>query len=130
MMAYSRADQVRASTKWRNNHREHSRKLSSDAHKKARERNARFIVSYFLDHPCVDCGESDPIVLEFDHVRGEKEDSVAALVNHACSIERLRKEVDKCEVRCANCHRRRTAQQRGWIYKIMAIGRISNKLVH
>jgi hypothetical protein len=31
-----------------------------------------YIWQFLLSHPCVDCGENDPTVLEFDHVRGRK----------------------------------------------------------
>ena len=55
---------------------------------------------------CVDCGEKDHIVLEFDHVRGEKVGSIANMAA-SYSISSLKKEMRKCEVRCANCHRRR-----------------------
>tara|TARA_R110001583_G_C5432044_1_gene388950 strand:+ start:131 stop:418 length:288 start_codon:yes stop_codon:yes gene_type:complete len=55
---------------------------------------------------CVDCGEKDSIVLDFDHVRGEKVGSIADM-GSSHSISSLKKEMRKCEVRCANCHRRR-----------------------
>jgi hypothetical protein len=59
-------------------------------------------------------GESDPVVLEFDHVRGRKRAPLERLVSVGCSREALLAELDKCVVRCANCHRRRTAQTRGY----------------
>lgn len=71
------------------------------------------IYEYLESHPCVDCGESDPIVLEFDHVRGEKLYEVSTLGWRLASWDSVLKEIAKCEVRCANCHRRRTAAQRG-----------------
>ncbi len=67
-----------------------------------------------LSRPCVDCGEPDPIVLEFDHVRGEKRADVDSLITVGCSRALLLAEIAKCDVRCANCHRRRTAAARGY----------------
>ena len=73
-----------------------------------RLRNLQYIVDYLKQNPCVDCGETDPIVLEFDHL-ADKTCDVSKL-NHG-SFESLIKEIAKCEVRCANCHRRKTAKQ-------------------
>ena len=61
---------------------------------------------------CVDCGELDVCVLEFDHV-GEKTGSVMQLARREVGIARLSAEIQRCEVRCANCHRRRTARAAG-----------------
>jgi hypothetical protein len=36
------------------------------------EEGRQYVWSYLSTHPCVDCGESNPIVLESDHVRGRK----------------------------------------------------------
>lgn len=81
----------------------------------ARRQEAReFIWSYLSNHPCVDCGESDPTVLEFDHVRGTKHSSISKLASQGYSIARLQKEIAKTAVRCANCHRKKTAKERGW----------------
>lgn len=72
------------------------------------------LYQYLLNHPCVDCGEGDPIVLEFDHVRGEKTYNISSLSWRMCSWETMLREIAKCEVRCANCHRRKTAKSFKW----------------
>jgi len=73
--------------------------------------NRRFVDEYLKNHPCVDCGNSDVRVLEFDHVTGIKEGNVSYMVLH-CSTIKLLKEIDKCEIRCCNCHRLVTIARR------------------
>ena len=70
------------------------------------------LVEYLSEHPCVDCGESDPIVLEFDHVEG-KTMNVSKMRSQRYKWSVIVKEIAKCEVRCANCHRRTTHNRRG-----------------
>lgn len=77
-----------------------------------RERNARFLFDFLSQKRCVDCEISDLLVLEFDHVR-DKRELVTKLANRECSLKTIRAEIAKCEVRCANCHRRRTAKEQG-----------------
>jgi hypothetical protein len=71
------------------------------------------IYEYLLTHPCVDCGENDPVVLEFDHVTGEKKYNIADVIRSGRTWQAITKEIEKCEVRCANCHRRATARRKG-----------------
>lgn len=78
-----------------------------------REKMNRWLYEYLLTNPCVDCSESDPVVLEFDHFEN-KEFNVSWAVSYGLSLERIAEEVKKCEVRCANCHRRKTARDFGW----------------
>lgn len=59
--------------------------------------------------PCTDCLGSFPvIVMQFDHVRGDKDQNIADTIRRGWSLTRIRKEIDKCEVVCANCHAIRT----------------------
>lgn len=74
----------------------------------------RFIREYLSSHPCVDCGQDDPDLLEFDHVSGNKVAGIGTLIAGACKMERLLGEIAKCEVRCLHCHRKRTIKQFGW----------------
>ncbi len=78
----------------------------------AKKRNREFLNTHLESHPCVDCGESDIVVLEFDHVRGVKKYNVSNMVASGHSLRKIRAEIDKCEIRCANCHRRVTAKRR------------------
>lgn len=76
-------------------------------------RNRGRLIKYYATHPCVDCGESDPVVLHFDHVRGTKIHNVSRMVR-THNWRKVAAEIAKCEVRCANCHTRITAKRAGW----------------
>lgn len=82
--------------------------------------NTEKLVEHLQNHPCVDCGETDPLVLELDHVTGTKVAAVTRLTSGASSWEKVANEIDKCVVRCANCHRRKTAKERNHLrYQIL-----------
>jgi hypothetical protein len=82
--------------------------------KRVIEENQQKVLAHLSDHPCVDCAISDVRVLEFDHVRGVKVESIARLVRLAVSWEMIATEIAKCEVRCANCHRIKTCERGKW----------------
>lgn len=99
-------------------HREHYLKHKPRYVENARVRNQRvweerkrWMIEFFRTHPCVDCGETDIIVLEFDHL----EDKAFGVAHGARwrKWEDVLAEMAKCEVVCANCHRRRTARRNG-----------------
>ena len=73
-----------------------------------------WLYNYLLEHPCTDCGEGDPVVLEFDHVRGKKFKDIAYLCCGSHSLKTVQQEVAKCDVCCRNCHMRRTAKRGGF----------------
>lgn len=72
------------------------------------------LLDYLGEHPCVDCGEADIIVLQFDHCYGIKTTTVAETISRGWSWAMVLTEIAKCEVVCANCHMRRTARRAGW----------------
>ncbi|HSL30113.1 MAG TPA: hypothetical protein VK900_13010 [Anaerolineales bacterium] len=87
----------------------------------AREVARQFVWDYLASHPCQGtldegspCCESNPIVLEFHHIRGTKEMDVSAMVASGYPVAKIQAEIDKCIVLCANCHRKITHKERGW----------------
>jgi len=98
---------------YRRNAAKHNRRRYFNQ-KNYRLRNARLLREYLADKACLDCGEKDLRVLEFDHVRGEKRANVTELCGAGVSWRRIAAEIAKCDIRCANCHRRKTVRERGW----------------
>jgi len=98
---------------YRRNAGRHNRRRHANA-RNYRKRNTRLLGEYLLGQSCVDCGEADTRVLEFDHVRGTKLANVAELCIKGVSWKRVAAEIAKCDIRCANCHRRKTVAQLGW----------------
>lgn len=75
------------------------------------DKNRKIVLSY-LGGGCVDCGEKDIRCLHFDHLRDKKME-VAKLMN-GFAAEKLIEEIKKCEVRCSNCHMKKTSDERSW----------------
>jgi hypothetical protein len=73
------------------------------------QRRTAYLLAFFVEHPCIDCGETDPVVLEFDHLSDKCFDVGQALPYR--NWEAILAEIRKCDVVCANCHRRRTARR-------------------
>jgi hypothetical protein len=71
------------------------------------------VYEHLKNNPCVDCGNDDVDVLEFDHVKGEKYKTINHMIKRRNGVDKIREEIAKCEVRCANCHRKRHAIENG-----------------
>lgn len=87
--------------------------IECETHKRL-DFNARKLEFLQNSNGCVDCGETDPIVLEFDHTDPETKTREVSPIR---TWDTFLVEVSKCDIVCANCHKRRTAKLQGW-YKL------------
>lgn len=84
------------------------------AQKRHRVRVRAELLEYLSKKRCIDCGENDPVVLDFDHIdRKTKSKGIARMLSGHYAWATLLLEIEKCEIRCANCHRRKTYVQFG-----------------
>jgi len=100
------------SRKWyvanRDAHRANVRRRSTATKREYKRR----IGEHLQANPCVDCGEADVRVLDFDHLdAADKRADIAKLVNAGGKWSDIELEIAKCAVRCANCHRRTTSDR-------------------
>lgn len=75
---------------------------------KERGRKIReFLFEYRTKRKCSSCPENNPCCLEFHHIDpSKKEIEIGKAASRKWSIERLKKEIKKCLLLCANCHRK------------------------
>lgn len=82
-----------------------------------KQRVTDFIDQYKRARSCIDCGFSGkefPYVLDFDHIGGSttKKFNIGSWSHSVLSIESIEREIQKCELVCANCHRKRTFSEK------------------
>ena len=104
--------QAEYSRKWYLKHQQEQIDRVMPFNRKYKSAARAFVDEYKKGHPCVDCGEVDPIVLDFDHITDNKKMCIARLVGGGFSLQLIKEEIGKCEVRCSNCHRRITHYRR------------------
>lgn len=86
-----------------------------------------FLADYLAEHACVDCGNTDLRVLDFDHRPGTaKRKDVMAMVREGFSIAKIEEEIAKCDVRCRNCHAIVTLERGGANWRSEAMRRAKN----
>jgi hypothetical protein len=78
-----------------------------------RERAKRYVFDFLRHNPCRDCGETDPVVLEFDHLDWKRR-CVSEWAHDGAPIAQIDDEIARCDVVCCNCHRRRTLLRLGF----------------
>jgi hypothetical protein len=70
-------------------------------------RNKDFIREYKATHGCKFCNEKNPVCLDFHHEDPRhKEANISRMKNDSHSIQKIKQEISKCIVVCANCHRK------------------------
>lgn len=71
-----------------------------------RKKIRKWLQEYKKTLKCERCTENHPACLDFHHVAGKKDIEISKIVNCGRSIESIKKEMAKCIVLCANCHRK------------------------
>jgi hypothetical protein len=88
------------------------------------ETRTKYLIEFFRSNPCSDCGETDPVVLEFDHLRDKRFEVTNQFASR--NWQEILDEIAKCEVVCANCHKRRTARRAGYLRAVLSQNPASN----
>lgn len=118
-----RCNAVRSRRYYAENLEKHRKAVAAQV-AKTRAAHLERIGEYLLEHPCVDCGEADIRVLDFDHRDGEdKTGEVMKLAKAAYSWRRVSAEIAKCDVRCRNCHAKVTYERLGVTWRSRLMGR-------
>jgi len=73
--------------------------------KQRRQNQQQWLREYKQTLSCVRCGESHPACLDFHHRDAAQKDFVIAN-NLTLGRKRILAEISKCDVLCANCHRK------------------------
>jgi hypothetical protein len=76
----------------------HTKLLAKKLMAKRREMARELVQDYLVAHNCVDCGEDRLLVLEFDHVRGEKSKDISRLIGSGAALSTIKKEIKKCDI--------------------------------
>jgi len=112
-MAYKdKKDQALAAARHYRSNKKKIIERSSLRNKRQLAINREFVNRVKRIFGCFDCGNKNPVILEFDHVTGVKRANISDMVSSYYCLKTIKEEIRKCEIRCANCHRKKTHERR------------------
>lgn len=82
---------------WYENNKDHHKENVKVKRRKSKERAREFVYQYLLAHPC-----------------DGKDREIERMVAEGFSVGAIAAEIARCQVLCSNCHKRLTAEERGW----------------
>lgn len=93
---------------------EKNKKLQAKRCLENRKRIKEWLKEFKSTLKCIKCGENHPSCLDFHHRDSEeKEGDISGIVGRkGWGIEKILKEIEKCDVLCANCHRKLHYEER------------------
>lgn len=102
-----RDEQLEYKRRWNHSYYRRNRKAEVERIVKRKKQIASWFLDYKKNLSCERCGENTTVCLDFHHQIHKKKDfSLATIRSWGWGIERIKKEVEKCAVLCANCHRK------------------------
>lgn len=87
------------------NNREEHKASTRERKRNIKIDNRKKMIEYKLQNPCIHCGEKEPICLDFHHIHG-KDFNISERVANSYKWEDIIKEIKRCVILCANCHRK------------------------
>lgn len=76
-------------------------------------KQVRFKNKVLSKYPCNFCGESNILVLQFDHIDPKtKIEEIGRMVKRSASIQEIKEEMRKCQILCFNCHIKKSVLER------------------
>jgi hypothetical protein len=95
------------------NNMDRVKEINNNARLNSKQNAINFVKEYLYQNPCRVCGETDIAILTFDHVRGMKKYNISGMIQGAYGVEAIRREIEKTDVVCFNCHMKREQKRRG-----------------
>ena len=98
-----REQQLEAQRQYYKEHKNEKRQRD----RRTRKERAQWFRDILSKESCIKCGESDIACLDYHHRNpSEKEGGVGSMVNSFRPKKKILEEIAKCDVLCANCHRK------------------------
>ena len=108
-MAYRNPEDQKSASK---RHYEANKQRYLDRNKRYRQVIIRYVNEIKQKTPCADCGQHYPsYVMDFDHLDNAEKQGIVSFFCNTGRIAAAKREIQKCEIVCANCHRERTHQR-------------------
>jgi len=105
--------------------------LGLSARARKRRTNWRLAGMIKMASGCIDCGyAAHAEALQFDHTGDDKKGNVSDLIRSDYSWATIMTEINKCEIRCANCHAVKTSHRKRIVEEYSSVPRPVSAVHH